>query len=214
MKHITILVPEGAILGSIEGPRQLFTQVNQFRKMRGEEPMFIVQLVGMKKQIHLCGGLVTIHADALLAEVEKTDLIVIPALDGDLATSLQKNEIFIPFIKKQYTAGAEVASLCMGAFLLAATGLLNGKKCATHWLAANEFTRMFPLVTLIPEKVVTDEAGIYSSGGAYCYLNLILYLVEKYAGREMAIMNAKVFAIEMERDNQSRFHHIPGTKRA
>ena len=212
MKHISILVPKGAILGSIEGPRQLFTQVNQFLKMRGEPPMFTVQLIGLQKETLLCGGLVTINADMVLKDVQKTDLVVIPAVDGDLKTALENNADFIPWITKQYKLGAEIASLCMGAFLLAATGLIDGKKCATHWLAANEFRSMFPLVNLIPEKVVTDEAGIYSSGGAYSYLNLVLYLIEKYAGREMAIMNAKVFAIEIERDSQSPFIIFQGQK--
>ncbi len=212
MKHISILIPKGAILGSIEGPRQLFTQVNQFMKMRGEQPMFNVQFVGLQKETPLCGGLVTINADLLLKDVLKTDLIVIPAVDGDITTALQNNADFVPWITKQYKKGAEVASLCMGAFILAATGLLNGKKCATHWLAANEFRRMYPEVNLIQERVVTDEAGIYSSGGAYSYLNLILYLIEKYAGREMAIMNAKVFAIEFERESQSPFIIFQGQK--
>ncbi len=212
MKHISILIPKGAILGSIEGPRQLFTQVNQFLHMRGESPMFKLQFVGLQKETKLCGGLVTINADKLLKDVHATDLIVVPAVDGDIIEALKNNAAFIPWITKQYNDGAEVASLCMGAFLLASTGLLNGKKCATHWLAANEFKKMFPLVHLIPDKVVTDEAGIYSSGGAYSYLNLILYLIEKYAGREMAIMNAKVFAIEMERGSQSPFIIFQGQK--
>ncbi len=212
MKHISILVPKDAVLGSIEGPRQLFTQVNQFMKMRNEPPMFNVHLIGLQKETKLCGGLVTINADTMLKDVHKTDLIIIPAVDGDMTLALQNNADFIPWITKQYNKGAEVASLCMGAFILAATGLLDGKKCATHWLAANEFRRMYPEVNLIPDKVVTDEAGIYSSGGAYCYLNLVLYLIEKYAGRDMAIMNAKVFAIEIERDSQSPFIIFQGQK--
>ncbi len=212
MKHISILVPKGAVLGSIEGPRQLFTQVNQFLKMRGEAPMFNVQMVGLQQETPLCGGAITIHANALLKDVHKTHLIIVPAVDGDMHTALKNNAEFIPWIQKQHSKGAEVASLCMGAFLLAATGLVDGKKCATHWLAANDFRKMFPQVNLIPEKVVTDEAGIYSSGGAYCYLNLVLYLIEKYAGREMAIMNAKVFAIEIERDSQSPFIIFQGQK--
>ena len=212
MKHISVLIPEGAILGSIEGPRQLFTQVNQLLAMRGERPAFTVQLVGLTRQIQLCGGCITVHANALLQDVETTDLVVVPALDGDLTAALKNNAAFIPWIRQQHQHGAEVASLCMGAFLLAATGLLNGKKCTTHWLAMNEFRKMFPLVNLIPERIVTDEAGIYSSGGAYSYLNLILYLIEKYAGREMAILNAKVFAIEMERESQSPFIIFRGQK--
>jgi transcriptional regulator GlxA family with amidase domain len=102
--------------------------------------------------------------------------------------------------------------LCIGAFLLASTGLLKGRKCATHWMAANAFRKMFPDVNLITEQIITDEQGIYSSGGAFSYQNLILYLIEKYAGREMAILTAKTFAIEIERTNQSSFIIFQGQK--
>jgi transcriptional regulator GlxA family with amidase domain len=212
MKHISILVPKGAILGSLEGSRQLLTQVNEFFKAKGEPPVFKVQLVGLSKETQLSGGLFTANTDTLVKDVKKTDLVIIPALDGDLQEAIEKNKDFIPWITAQYNNGAEVASLCLGAFLLASTGLLNGKKCATHWLAANEFKKMFPEVNLVTEKIITDEHRIYSSGGAFSYLNLILYLIEKFAGRDMAILSAKVFAIEIERDNQSSFIIFQGQK--
>ncbi|MDQ3019379.1 MAG: helix-turn-helix domain-containing protein [Bacteroidota bacterium] len=212
MKHISILVLKGAILGSIEGPRQLFAQVNNFFTDRGERPLYKVQLVGLIKETPLSGGLFTVHSDLLIQDVKKTDLIIIPAMDGDLKNAIEMNSEFLPWIVKHYKTGAEVASLCMGAFLLAATGLLNGRKCATHWMAANEFRKMFPDVNLVAEKIITDESGIYSSGGAYSYLNLILYLIEKYAGRDIAILCSKVFAIEIERYSQSAFAIFQGQK--
>jgi transcriptional regulator GlxA family with amidase domain len=212
MKHIAILVPKGAILGSIEGPRQLLTQVNQFCLAKGEPPTFNVQLVGLAKETLVSGGLYTIHTDLVLDEVPQVDLVIIPAVDGDLPQALAINQDFIPFITRQYQGGAEVASLCMGAFILAATGLLNGRKCATHWMAANEFRQLFPQVELIADKVITDDRGIYSSGGAYSYLNLVLYLIEKYVGRDIAILCAKVFAIEIDRESQSAFMIFQGQK--
>ncbi len=212
MKHISILVPEGAILGSLEGSRQLFTQVNAFFKDKGAPPLFKVQLVGLSKATKLNGGLFTVNTELLIDEVEKTDLIIIPAVDGDINIALENNSAFFPWIVKQYHAGAEVASLCLGAFILASTGLLNGRKCATHWMAGNDFRRMFPAVNLVTEKIITDEQGIYSSGGAFSYLNLILYLIEKYAGREIAVLSAKVFAIEIQRDNQLSFTIFQGQK--
>lgn len=212
MKHISILVPKGAILGSVEGPRQLFTQVNNFFLERGEKPLFKVQLVGISKETPLSGGLFTVHSDHLLKDLKKTDLIIIPAIDGDMQLALELNKEFIHWIRDQRKRGAEIASLCIGAFLLAATGLLDGRKCATHWMAANQFRKMFPEVELVAEKIITDEAGIYSSGGAYSYLNLILYLIEKYAGREMAILCSKVFAIEIERYSQTSFTIFQGQK--
>lgn len=212
MKHISILVPRGAILGSLEGSRQILTQVNDFFRARGADPIFKVQLVGLAKETSLSSGLFTVHTDTIIDDVTHTDLIIIPALDGDLRLALEKNKAFIPWIIAQYNNGAEVASLCLGAFLLASTGLLNGRQAATHWLAANDFRNMFPEVKLVTERIITDENRIYTSGGAFSYMNLILHIIEKYAGSDIAILAAKVFAIEIERETQSPFIIFQGQK--
>jgi transcriptional regulator GlxA family with amidase domain len=211
MKHITIVVTKGAILGNIEGPRQLFTEANQFLVSKGKQPLFNIKLVGQTKRSPLNDGLYTI-ATELINNIKKTDLIIIPAMYGDLEKAIEQNKDFIPWIIKQHKFGAEVASLCLGAFLLASTGLLKGKKVATHWLAANAFRQMFPEVNLLEDKIITDENGIYSSGGAYSSLNLILYLVEKYAGRDTAIFCSKAFQIDIQRDSQSPFTIFVGQK--
>ncbi|MBK9412389.1 MAG: helix-turn-helix domain-containing protein [Bacteroidetes bacterium] len=212
MKHISILVPKGAILGSVEGPRLLLSQVNNLLSSKGISPLFKIELIGLTKETPLSGGLFTAHSDHTIDEIRKTDLIIIPAIDGDLKNAIEENKAFIPWITDRYKQGSEIASLCLGAFLLASTGLLNGKKCATHWAFENQFREMFPDVNLVPEKVIIDEKGIYSSGGAYSYLNLILYLIEKYAGRELAILCSKIFAIEIERNSQSAFNIFQGQK--
>jgi len=212
MKHISILVPKGAILGSIEGPRQVLTEVNKFLKSLDKPPLFKVQLAGLFHEVTVAGGIYTVSTDALVKDIEKTDLIIIPALDGDMVKILEQNEEFISWIIKQYKGGAEVASLCVGAFMLASTGLINGRQCATHWMAANDFRKMFPAVNLVEDRIITDEQGIYSSGGAFSYLNLILYLVEKYAGRDVAIFMSKAFQIDIERRSQSQFIMFNGQK--
>jgi transcriptional regulator GlxA family with amidase domain len=212
MKNVSILAPQGAIMGSIEGPHKLFTEVNDLAASMGRPPLFNVQLVGINRQTLLNNGLYTVTTEWTIKNVVKTDLVIIPAVHGDLQQAIKDNDAFLPWIIDQYKQGAEIASLCLGAFLLASTGLLKGRNCATHWLAANDFRKMFPDVNLVADKILTDEYGIYSSGGAYSYLNLILYLVEKYAGREMAIFVSKVFQIDIERDSQSPFTIFRGQK--
>ena len=213
MKHISILVFDEAVLPSIVDPRTMFAGVNDFLEASGKPALFKVELVGLSKEIKLINGLFSIHADSLLQDVKKTDLIIIPAPSGDLKTAIKKNEEFFPWIVKQYHTGAEVASMCIGAFFLAATGLLNGKECSSHWKQANEFREMFPEVTLVDGRIVTEQDGLYSSGGATSYWNLLLYLVEKYAGREMAIMASKVYALEIDRKSQSPFIMFNGQKK-
>src|SRR5262245_13302649 len=99
MKHISIIVPRGAILGSLEGTRQVFTQVNQFFAAQDAPPAFKVELVGIDKETMVSGGRFTVHSDQLYYEVEKTDLIVIPAIDGDLKQAIENNKKFIPWLQ-------------------------------------------------------------------------------------------------------------------
>lgn len=212
MKNISILVPETAVMAAIADPRYMFTAVNQFLASAGKPDLFEVQLVGLSKEVRLSDGVFSIHPDKLLNEVDKTDLIIIPALSGDMASAVERNRAFSPWIVSQYQAGAEVASLCIGAFLLASTGLLSGKQCSTHWLFANEFRQSFPEVELQDGAIITESQGIYSSGGASSYWNLLLCLVEKYTNRETAVLASKYFAIDIDRNNQSAFMMFQGQK--
>lgn len=212
MKHITIIATPGNNLGSIDNPRRGFLTVNQFLKEQGKDPLFKVQIAGCTKEIPLENGICTLHAEVTIRDLKKTDLIVIPAYDGDIEQGVQHGLPTIPWIIQQYKDGAEIASLCVGAFLLASTGLLNGRNCSTHWRAANAFRKQFPEVQLLTEKVITDEHGIYTSGGAFSAANLILYIIEKYAGREAAIHCSKMFQVDIDRYSQSPFIIFEGQK--
>jgi transcriptional regulator GlxA family with amidase domain len=212
MKHVSILVPEQAVLAAIDDPRHVFSQVNSFFKSNGKPPVFDLKFVGLKKEVRLHDSAFSVHADLLLSEVSETDLIFVPAFYGDTREFLETNKPFISWIKKHYAAGAEVVSLCVGAFMLAETGLLDGKKCSTHWVAAEEFREMFPAVDLVTDKIITEEDGIYTSGGATSYWNLLLYLVEKFTDRETAILTSKIFAIDIKRDSQTQFMIFKGQR--
>ncbi len=212
MKHVSILVPESSVIEAVADPRYMFVAVNQFLQSQGKPPLFEIQLVGLKSEIRLENSLFSVHTDALLKDVKKTDLIFIPALAGDMKKAVELNKEALPWIIDQYNKGAEVASLCLGAFLLASTGLLEGKKCSTHWLFANDFRNTFPGIELVDGSIITEENGLYSSGGATSYWNLLLYLVEKYTDRDIAILASKYFAIEIDRNSQSAFMMFQGQK--
>ncbi len=186
--------------------------VNQKLDRMKKAPLFKIQLIGLSKETELTNGLFTIKPELTFDEVSKTDLIIIPAVHCDINKVLSDNADFIPWIIEQYKTGAEVVSLCIGAFILASTGLLKGRSCTTLWLMADEFRKMFPDVNLMPYKTITDEGGIYTSGGAYSSLNLLLYLIEKFAGRDMAINSSKIFEIDIERNSQSLFIIFHGQK--
>ncbi|MBA2249201.1 MAG: helix-turn-helix domain-containing protein [Chitinophagaceae bacterium] len=213
MKHISILIPRGhTSVVNIEGSHQIFNEVNSIRKNQGLSPLFKVQLVGICKDTSQRNGLFTIDPDVMIDDVKKTDLIIIPAIHGAGNTMMEQNQKFVPWIINQYKGGAEVASLCIASFFLAGTGLLNGKQCATHWTAANDFRAIFPEVNLVDDRIITEDDGIYTSGGAYSFLNLLVYIIEKYAGRDIAVMISKLFMIDIDRVSQSPFIIFKGQK--
>lgn len=212
MKHIVILALNQVNIGSLENARQAFLEANECLKTRGEAPLFDVKVVGINSPVLTGDGLYHIEADRLINEPVKADLIIIPPLRGNLADGLQQNSAFFPWIRKQYNSGSEVASLCLGAFVLAASGLLDGKLCVTHWRALEEFKNHFPEVKLVNDRILTDEAGIYTGGGAFSSANLVVYLIEKYADREVAIYCSKVFQVDWGRRSQTPFVIFNGQK--
>ncbi len=214
MKHLTILVPdgEGNNISSIVGSYKIFTRANAYWKASGKKELFKIEVAGISKQVDYYDGLFSVTPHTNVSSITKTNLIIIPSLNHNYQTAVKENQLLIDWIEKQYKQGAEVASICTGAFLLAASGLLNEKTCSTNWAVADKFITMFPKVNLKIDKLITDESGIYTSGGAYSFLNLIIYLVEKYYDRQTAIYCAKVFQIEIDRQSQSPFTIFTGQK--
>ncbi|MCF3109415.1 helix-turn-helix domain-containing protein [Niabella sp. CC-SYL272] len=212
MKKVVILLLKGANLSSIENPRQGFEEANQYLVANGRQPLFQVQLAAAEPKVQLNNGLYEVQAQLLVNEIHHADLILVPALQEPIGRYVQENQSIIPWLIEQYEAGAEIASLCMGAFLLAGTGLLNHKSCVTHWKASNDFARLFPQVNLVADKILTDENGVYTSSGAFSASNLVLYLIEKYAGREVAIYCSKYFQIDIQRSSQSPFIIFSGMR--
>jgi transcriptional regulator GlxA family with amidase domain len=213
MKHISILVLHDATMTSIDGTVQLFTRVNDFLSYQGKKSFYKIELVGLSDLTTLNGGLYSINNSKRIGEIEMTDLIIIPIICGDIPEVLKANQEFGAWLIRQYKAGAEIASLCVGSFFLASTGLLDGKKCATHWASKNDFQALFPKVNVIEDTIMTEEDGIYTSGGAYSHLNLLLHIIEKHLGREMSVLTSKMFEIDIERKNQNQFAIFMGQKR-
>lgn len=213
MLHISILVPEGdCSLTNIEGTQQILMRVNGYLAEAGRDALFDVHLVGDHGEVNMKNGLFRVCPDQLIGDVDRTALIIIPSVHGDKQKIVADNRALLAWIVEQYRGGAAVASLCIGAFLLAGTGLLDGKSCTTHWSMAEDFRKMYPAVHLLQEKIITDNDNIYTSGGAYSWLNLVLYIVEKYAGRDIAVTCAKGFEIDLQRSSQSPFIIFSGQK--
>jgi transcriptional regulator GlxA family with amidase domain len=214
MKHLTIIIPEGEgnNLSSIVGAYKIFTKANEYHKQHHHQELFLIQLAGLSKKVIFYDGLFSVKPHTHIENIPKTDLIIIPSLNHNYHDVRKKNKPHVDWIERQYKSGAAIASICTGAFLLASTGILEGRSCSTHWSAADHFRNLFPNVKLQTDKLITDEKGIYTNGGAYSFLNLIIYLIEKYYNRETAIYCSKIFQIEMDRNSQSAFTIFTGQK--
>lgn len=209
---VSILTLRNAVLASVADARYVFSKVNDFLAEAGKPPLFRVQLVGFSNEVKINNGLFVMQPDVVLHDAGISDLVIIPSMLGDMMSSTHMNKEFAHWIAQQYKNGAEVASLCTGAFLLAFSGVLKGRQCTTHWQYANELKHFYPTVVVVDEKVITDQNGLYSSGGSNAYWNLLLHLVEKYTNREIAIRTAKYFVIDLDKNNQSPFIIFQGLK--
>ena len=213
MKHITILAPDGPNnASSVIGAYKILTRANLCWTEAGKREAFKIEVAGISVKVEYFDGLVTIKPHTHISAITKTDLVIIPSLSHNYERAVKENQAIVSWIAEQYKNGVEIASICSGAFLLAAAGLLDGKTCSTHWIVADSFRTMFPKVHLQTDKLITDENGIYTNGGAYSFLNLLIYLVEKYFDRQTAIYCSKVFQIEMDRQSQSAFIIFKGQK--
>ncbi|MBK9958820.1 MAG: helix-turn-helix domain-containing protein [Chitinophagaceae bacterium] len=210
--RISVYVPQHAVIEAISPAYRLFKTANDFLAAAGKKPKFEVEYVGLHKSIKANDGEYSIKVDKLIDEIKKTDLIFIPALYGNMKTAVSRNAKAIPWLQQMHKKGAKVASLCIGAFLLGATGLVDGKKCSTHWAYCGEFKETYPKVEIVDGSIITEQGSVYSSGGANSLWNLLLYLLEKFTDRETAVLASKYFAIDIDRSSQSAFAMFTGQK--
>ncbi len=217
MKHLTIIVPDGQTdlntVACIVGAYEIFSKANEYWKENGKNELFKVDLASISEKANFGNGLLTFKPNALISTIRKTNLIIVPSsLIRSYKEAEKGNQLLIDWIAMQYKEGAEVASMCTGAFILASAGLLDGRNCSTHWYAADTFRSLYPKVKLRTDKFITDENGIYTNGGGYSFLNLVIYLVEKYYDRQTAIYCSKLFQIEIDRQSQLDFAIFTGQK--
>src|SRR5690606_18016148 len=157
--RISIFVPQYGAIEGITPPFRSFHSANEFLTAFGKKPIFKVEYVGLNEYVPANNGEYTIKTDRLLKDVPETDLLFIPPTFGDTSKGLEANKEAIPHFKKLHQNGSALASLCVGAFLLAETGLLNGKKCSTHWAHISEFRELYPNAEVAYGTVITTDVA-------------------------------------------------------
>lgn len=215
MYKVTILGFDQAYASAITGALDLFALAGvTWQRMQGEQPKphFKVQIATLKKKSIRCINQLEINSHIAIEEVEQTDLLLIPTIGGSLQNVLQSNKALLPHIRKHFDAGADIASNCSGAFLLAEAGILNGTEATTHWGYAEQFRQAYPEVKLKAERLITSDQNIYCSGGGLAWFDLALLLIERYCGHDVATTTAKAHVIDFSRGEQSAYASLRAKK--
>jgi transcriptional regulator GlxA family with amidase domain len=201
--QVAVILTKDHRLLSAAAVLDVFDTANRFYTQDGLEQPFTIEL------LHLPNHEATVfdsHIPKPLKADAYYDLILVPSFKHDgIGEALKANMPWIPWLQDQYAEGAAIASFCTGAFMLGAAGLLDNKPATTHINAEAAFAKLFPLVQLQAEAVVTEKDRIYTSGGATNTFHLLMLLLEVYCSKQVAVRAAKVFSIDLDRNRQTYF---------
>jgi transcriptional regulator GlxA family with amidase domain len=203
---VAVLNFEGAVASSVAGPYDMFSKVKMISGALQVKTKMVFDVDIVNSTSLFSNRPFNMMGNVMITNRKKYDLILVPAMHADcIDDTLRRETGMIRWIQKQHEEGADIASMCLGAFLVASTGLLDGKRATTHWMGVPYFKQLFPKVKLEDDKVIIDEGRIYSSGAAFSFTSLIIYLIEKFCGRDMAFAAAKVFMVQVHDSSQHSF---------
>jgi transcriptional regulator GlxA family with amidase domain len=212
MTDVTVLFLDGTFSSTATGPMEVFrhtgTLWNSFNGERPSPRFRVTTASADGRSVH-CDGPIQIQPEVALDAIHKTDLIFIPSTGISIDDVVERNAEVVPWLHHWQTRGAAIASVCSGVGLVAATGLLDGKRATTHWSLAERFRQKYPKVRWMPELMVTEDHNFYCGGGVNASLDLSLYLVQRFCGHDVAMQSAKALLIEMPRAWQAGFAIVP-----
>ncbi len=205
---ISILATDGCVSSVLTGLLDYINIANMLWMTSVEsngEVLCKTEIVGIDRNGVKTSSGIVINPDKTIDEVKKTNYIMLPAFLYPFDVTTEKLKPAVNWIKKSYKKGATIASTCTGTFLMAETGLLDGKSATTNWYFANMFKRKYPEVKLNIDKIVNVDGRLISSGAATAFLNLALHLIEKLGSKDLALLCAKALLIDPNKDNQSPY---------
>ncbi len=215
---VTVLFLEGGNFSTAAIPIEVFRSTGVLWNLFNDQkpaPCFRVATASLGGRAARTDSVLKVVPNAAIEEVKKPDLIFVPAAGLDIDTlaktgydveeAIARNARVIPHLKRWAARGVEIAAVCSGVGLLAAAGLLDGKRATTHWGLVDMYRKHFPRVDWQPERLITEDRGFTCGGGVNAAADLSLYLVEKLCGRELASQCARALVIEMPRTWQIPF---------
>lgn len=207
MKRVTILGLHNSMATTIFGPMDILNQAGRLWNRvtnTPHTPFFDVRIASADGRPIRTVNRVQIQPHCSIHDVENTDLLIIASATY-IDTILEKHPELVPWIRHHYGRGAHVASICTGVFLLAETGLLDGKSATLHWGFAGAFKARYPKVALRQDRMFIDHGRLYCSAGVSAGMDLSLYLVAKFCGDKAARESAKTMILDMDRNAQTPY---------
>jgi transcriptional regulator GlxA family with amidase domain len=207
MKKVTILGLYNSMATTVFGPMDILNQAgrlwNRLNKCE-QKPFFDVSIASVDGRPIQCLNKILIQPHCSVQDIHETDVVIIASATY-IDQILETGPGLIPWIRRQYNQGAHVASICTGVFLLAETGLLDGKSATLHWGFTEMFRRRYPKVSLKTDQMFLDQGRLYCSAGVNAGMDLSLYLVEKLCGRQAALHSAKTMILDLGREMQTPY---------
>lgn len=204
MIRIGVLALDGCVPSTVAGPLDVFATADFMGQTLGSSPGFTAEIVAARPgPVRGFNGL-ELMPRAVLGDGARYEVIVVPAMIGNLDAALDKRE-GVDWLIGQHGCGALLGAVCAGAFLLAETGLLDGREATTHWNLTDRFRTRYPNVLLRPERLLVDHGDVVTAGGITAYLDLCLYLVARLASRELAALCSKVLLVDPGRRSQAPY---------
>ena len=214
MVSITMVAYDGCLFSSLELLADAFTISNLWhKKLREEgsikepltEPLFETNVVTVKGKPFVTNSGITVQPDAAFEDVKNTDLILIaPYLFGVHEFPEAIQELIVP-LTSYYKNDVRIGAICTAAFILARTGLLDGKIATTNWQVTKSFRQEFPKINLKPDRILTEDSGLICTGAATSQYNLALHIIENFGSKELVRTCSKVFLVDPRRITQTPY---------
>lgn len=201
MHTVVVVALDGVVPFDLATPCEVFGRT---RRPDGTLP-YDVRVCGVSSKVN--AGLFSLVTRRGLGALARADTIIVPGVQ-DLSRPIPPR--LIRALRAAAARGTRIASICTGAFILAAAGLLDGQRATTHWLAAPQLEKAFPEITVDAQVLYVDNGQILTSAGAAAGLDLCLHLVRRDFGASLAADAARVSVMPLERSGgQAQFISYP-----
>lgn len=195
MHRIAIVAVDGVVPFDLAVPTEVFGRV----RLPNGRPGYEVRVCGLAKEVE--AGAFRLHVRHGLEALRSADTVILPGV-ADIDVPVPPR--LVRAVRKAASAGTRVASICSGAFLLAATGLLDGLRATTHWLVAAELGRRYPRIKVDPDVLYVDAEQLLTSAGAAAGMDLCLHMIRLDYGAAVAAEAARASVMPLERDGGQR----------